>query len=308
MRKTGHYGAMSIRIRPYDHPRDFARVSRFLVEIYEPGDVCANWLQPRWEYMHFHPLIAGQSLERIGVAELGGEIVGVANFEHSLAFVYFQIRPGFDEVKPGLLAHAEKHFGGWSHSLQRNVLGLFIDEMDLELTSLAAAAGFVENIDLTEYHARLDLGRPLPNQTLPDGFRLQSLEEENDLARIDRCLHRGFNHPGEPPATGIAERAYSQSAPNFRKDLTIVAVSPEGDYVSFGGMWVVPENRVAYVEPVATDPQYRMRGLGKAVVLETLRRAAADGAEVAWVGSDQDFYKKMGFQVRFTSRLWIRDV
>ena len=80
------------------------------------------------------------------------------------------------------------------------------------------------------------------------------------------------------------------------------------DYVSFAGMWVVAENRVGYVEPVATDPTYRRMGLGRAAVLESIRNAGAGGARVAWVGSDQEFYLAMGFNVRNRSRLWIKDL
>ena len=76
--------------------------------------------------------------------------------------------------------------------------------------------------------------------------------------------------------------------------------------MSFAGLWVVPENRIAYVEPVATDPDYRRLGLGRAAVVESLRRAQAEGAEVAWVGSDQEFYASMGFEVTSRTNLYVR--
>lgn len=44
-----------------------------------------------------------------------------------------------------------------------------------------------------------------------------------------------------------------------------------------------------YVEPVATDPDYRRMDLGKAAVLEGIRRCGELGAEVAYVGSVKDF-------------------
>jgi GNAT superfamily N-acetyltransferase len=50
-------------------------------------------------------------------------------------------------------------------------------------------------------------------------------------------------------------------------------------------------NREKDFERVATDPDFRRMGLGMASVLESLRRAAELGAEVAWVGSGQEFYK-----------------
>ena len=119
-------------------------------------------------------------------------------------------------------------------------------------------------------------------------------------------LWRGFNHPGEPPVEEIPGRIRAQETPGFRRDLTMVAVEPDGEYVSFAGLWVVPENRITYVEPVATDPRYRRLGLGRAVVVESLRRARAAGAETAWVGSDQDFYTSFGFEVTSHTALYIR--
>jgi predicted N-acetyltransferase YhbS len=97
-----------------------------------------------------------------------------------------------------------------------------------------------------------------------------------------------------------------QSAPNFRYDLTIVAVAPDGDYVSFCGIWPVLQNGYSMVEPVASDPTYRRMGLGKAAVLEAIRRTAALGVDVAWVGSNQPFYQALGFKKVYEDPAWIK--
>ena len=97
-----------------------------------------------------------------------------------------------------------------------------------------------------------------------------------------------------------------QSGPHFRKDLTIVVQAPQGDFVSFCGMWYESTNRLAYVEPVATDPDFRRMGLGRAAVLEGIRRCGELGATVAYVGSNQLFYQSLGFQLIYTSNCWTR--
>lgn len=51
----------------------------------------------------------------------------------------------------------------------------------------------------------------------------------------------------------------------------------------------------AYVEPVATVPEHRKRGLAKTVVYEACSRAHALGAKRAIVLSDQAFYFRIGF-------------
>ena len=88
-----------MNIRPYNHIKDFSRVGEFLIETYQPGDKLGNWLQPRWEYMHFHPLIKKVDLAKIGIAEDGGMILGVVHFEHAERQVYFQLRPGYEHIK-----------------------------------------------------------------------------------------------------------------------------------------------------------------------------------------------------------------
>jgi predicted N-acetyltransferase YhbS len=71
-------------------------------------------------------------------------------------------------------------------------------------------------------------------------------------------------------------------------------------------MWYEKANRIAYVEPVATDPDYRRMGLGKAAVWEGIRRCGVEGATVAYVGSDQRFYHAIGFKTLYYSNCWVK--
>jgi predicted N-acetyltransferase YhbS len=72
-------------------------------------------------------------------------------------------------------------------------------------------------------------------------------------------------------------------------------------------MWYEPKNKIAYVEPVATDPTYRRMGLGKAAVYEGIRRCGECGATVAFVESDQQFYLDIGFERIFIRHPWIKE-
>jgi predicted N-acetyltransferase YhbS len=299
-------GIMSVKVRAYNHSVDYKRVDQFLRNVYEPTDRMLNWLQPRWEYMHAHPFIENVSLEEIAVYEDEGEIIGLAHPEDKPAFIHFQRKPGYDEVLPLMFDYADRHFGGPSIMLQRDVIGLFVGDFDEVLAREAIANGYEMLPGYAEGYSKLSLDIPIPAAPLPDGFRLQSLADENDQPKINRCLWRGFNHEGEIPREELARPAVAQSAPNFRKDLTIVAVAPDGEYVSYAGIWLVADLGFAYVEPVATDPDYRRIGLGRAAVLESIRRVQAEGAEVTWVGSDQPFYKAMGFETKFQRNLWVK--
>lgn len=77
----------------------------------------------------------------------------------------------------------------------------------------------------------LKFTRPAPES--PEGFTFMSLEEENDLEKINRVLYRGLDHPGDPPVEEIELRRKMQSCPRFRFDLNVVAKKPSGEHASY---------------------------------------------------------------------------
>lgn len=87
--------------------------------------------------------------------------------------------------------------------------------------------------------------------------------------------------------------------------LKVAVVAPDGNFVSYCGMWYDAAAGFAVVEPVATDPDYRKMGLGKAAVLEGIRRVEALGAKTALVGSSQQFYYSIGFMPYAKASEWI---
>ena len=295
---------MSITVRSYKYPDDFELVGQFLVKTYQVEGRHRNWLQPRWEYMHYHPLLDELSLDKIGIWEDAGEIVGVVHHEHRMGEVYFEIGPDYSYLKKDMLEYAQEHL--CRDVDEGRLLQVFINGTDDEFEAIAEDLGFQKDENRQEDMSQLKIVDPFPSIDVPEGFRLKSLQDDNDLNKIHRVLHRGFDHPGEPPEEEIEGRKKMQSAPNFRKNLTIVLEASDGNFVSFCGMWYEPTNKFAYVEPVATDPEYRRKGLGKAAVLEGIRRCGELGATVAYVGTGKPFYKSMGFSEIYTEFLWER--
>ena len=99
---------MTVSVRPYAPNFDFARVGNFLIRPYH-GDVDSpfvNWLQPRWEYMHFHPLVKGVDLAPIGIWEADGLIVAGVHPELTPGLVYFQVDPAFGRLRSSVVVVA----------------------------------------------------------------------------------------------------------------------------------------------------------------------------------------------------------
>jgi GNAT superfamily N-acetyltransferase len=299
---------MNIRFRHYNDPQDYQLVDDFLIEHYLPNNQDGNWIEPAWEYMHGHPYLEKSALGKIGIWEDAGRIVAVAHYESRLGEAFFQFHPAYRHLRQEMLQYAESLLYGVSQKDGRRYLRAYVNGDDTELQSLVRGRGYEKDASGKRPMAKFVIPDPFPSISLPDGFRLKSLGEELNWEKVHRVMWRGFNHPGEPP-TGkeeLEERRKMFDTPKARRDLKIVVEAPNSDFASFCGMFYEPTIRYAYVEPVATDPAYRRMGLGKAAVLEGIRRCAELGATVAYVGSDQEFYLSLGFEVIYISECWVK--
>jgi len=299
---------MTIKFRHYNGQDDYKRVDDFLIEHYQPNNADGNWIEPMWEYMHGHPALDSSSLGKVGIWEDDGKIVAVAHYEWSLGEAFFQFHPDYRYLKVEMLNYAETNLCGTSKKDRRKYLSAYVNDNDDVFISLVKARGYEKNSEGARPMCKFDVPSPFPVINLPEGFHLTSLAEECDWSKVHRVIWRGFNHEGEPPAgeEELESRRKLFDTPKARRDLKIAVQAPDGNYVAFCGMFYEPTNRFAYVEPVATDPDYRRMGLGKAAVLEGIRRCAALGATVAYVGNDLPIYRAIGFKKIYISECWLK--
>ncbi|MHC5081832.1 MAG: GNAT family N-acetyltransferase [Planctomycetota bacterium] len=294
---------MEPRVRAYDHASDFEKVGDFLLKTFDLSATHVNWTQPRWEYMHHHPHIRGIDLTTIGVWEVKDEIVGLIHPEHHGGTAYIQVDPAHADLKEPMLAYAEEHLGAPREGSR--ILRIPIHDRDVAFQDIARERGYGKT-EASEPMSQFEILEPFPPIALPEGFHLKGLDEVEDHWKVHSVLWRGFDHGDDPPRDGIEEREFMQSAPHFEKELNLVVEAPDGTLVSYAGMWLEPVHRLAYVEPVATDPAFRRRGLGRAAVLEGIRRCGERGAKKAIVGTALPFYLSMGFQMIFNRSFWRR--
>ncbi len=292
--------------RKFDPTHDFEKVNQFLRDCYEPQNADGNWIQPIWDYSYYHGNTDLESLSNISVWENQGQMVAVTVFGTDANDVCLCTLNSFQSLKPEMLEYAEQNLAR-PDAEGNGALNVFVHESNIELSEILRGAGY-DRRECDRTFSHCDIPPSTAETILPDGFELKSLEEDNDIRKINKVMWRGFNHPGEPPDDHLPSRRRMQSSPNFRFDLTTVAVAPNGDYASFCGMWYDTDNRFGYVEPVATDPDDRRQGLGKATVMESMRKCRLLGAEVAYVWSDTPFYRSIGFGPLYKHHCWTKSV
>lgn len=98
--------------------------------------------------------------------------------------------------------------------------------------------------------------------------------------------------------------------PGYRQDLDIVAVTGDGEFAACCTCWLDSENRVGEFEPVGCHPDFRRRGLMRAIMYEGLRRLKALGAESAVVMTNPfnlpaiRLYESCGFELVFSDPVY----
>lgn len=97
-------------------------------------------------------------------------------------------------------------------------------------------------------------------------------------------IHRGFDNDGTPERW---DDELLKRIPHANDALKTFAIANR-EYCAHCGLWYTTGD-TAYVEPVATVPEHRKRGLAKAVVYEACSRAHALGAKRAIVLSTKHF-------------------
>jgi hypothetical protein len=99
------------------------------------------------------------------------------------------------------------------------------------------------------------------------------------------------------------------SAPDYNPQLDLAIIDKIDNYIiSFVTIWFDPINKIGILEPVGTVPGSRKLGLAKLLIHEGCNRLLDLGCNKVYVGSDQDFYKKIGFKVEYYkdvySKIW----
>jgi mycothiol synthase len=139
----------------------------------------------------------------------------------------------------------------------------------------------------------LDLNAPIPDLKLPAGFQARHVLETEFEERVS--AHRdAFN----PSKFSLERYARVRSMAGYRPDLDLVISTPENEFAAYCIAWI--SNGMGYFEPVGTRAAYRRQGLGRAVILEGMKRLKALGAYSASVFSfanNRAFYESCGFVV-----------
>ena len=232
--------------------------------------------------------------------ESDGSIVAFCFYENPLSDIYFCLKPGYGELAQEMIAYADKNMPNEGGGIRLLLFG----GQD-ELMEAGKLLGYKQESE--SWNMQFDFSSKL-DYPLPEGFHFMK-PQEIDTLKVGKCCWKGFDHEAE---IGAWDCQYQQNfyllevAPHATKDLSVAIADEKGEYVCWAGMWWTPENRLAYLEPLCTIPEYRGRGLAAAALSELYRKTKAFGA-THMSGREGEFYRRLGYVPAVKWTFWKKE-
>jgi len=264
----------------YTHSQaEFEEMQALLVNSYATSTKPFNWrlaVLENWNHAsrYLEPLEYFTSRVHLWRNDTG-ELVSFLIRDHDTT--HLQVHPTYRFLEASMLDWAEHHWAGDKARIQT----LAYDH-DTERQTRLARRGY-QDLGAVEDVRVYDLDRTYPEPVLPSGFCITTIKENGDhagrialenaiwQANLDEAWFRG-----------------KSSAPHYSFDWDLVIVSPESKQVAACLVWIDRANEMAEIDPLGTHPDYRGRGLARALVLDSFRRMRASGMRYAYIASESD--------------------
>ena len=148
----------------------------------------------------------------------------------------------------------------------------------------------------------------IPEPTPPPGFLIRPVAGDHEAPLLAEVHNSAFH-----PKWTAARYLDVIRCDGFDAGRELVMVAPDGRFAAFAVVWFDPVSRVGLFEPVGCHPDFRRRGLTKALLYAGCARMRAAGMAMATVGygvsnaAAVGLYKSAGFEIYFETIDYVLD-
>lgn len=288
----------NITTRQFSVLADCGKIYQFMLDIYERdwrNSVPAPFFEYAFSSFAYWMDITYSYKNRIW--EDNGNIVAFCFYEYPMTDIYFSLKPGYEELASEMIAYADTNM-----LIKTQKIQLILFEKQDALKRAAEQLGYYQKSE--HWHMQFDFDDVL-DYPLPKGFHFVR-PKNYDIDKVSKCCWKGFGHE---QSKGPWNHQYEQSnyllevAPHATSELAAIIADEREEYACYAGMWWTPKNKLAYMEPLCTIPEYRNKGLASAALSELYRRMKVLGA-THMTGGENEFYKKIGYKPTVKWTCW----
>ena len=265
---------MSIVRCPFNFDRNLDRVREFLLEVYNSAGSLHYLIPTKIENQKYGPCGTDYSPkddEAIKIWKRPGkdcaDIIAVSH-RGSSANYHIEIHPDYKSLEPELFLEIEKLER--SISPERNArMYMYTVGPDSMRASVLAEMDF-EDYGLHEFNYRFPQDKPIPDNLLPEGFTVRGLEGEEDYPKFIKVIGSVYDHCHRYMT--IQKMKFMTQAEFYDRDLNLVMINHDGNFVGFCMYRLDPLTRIAEMEALGVHPDFADLGLESALLSEGLRR------------------------------------
>lgn len=266
-------------LRLFEKEDDYWHIRNYLREVFLlNGRNEHSWPVARLDYWRWHLVYNCRVCESVEKAIFiwetkKGEIAAVANTLGS-GEIRLHVHPRYRsvELEREMLTCSEENLSFFDGSERRHVY-LPVDASDEFRQDILKQRGFVKQTG-TSHKWWNNLETYIPDPIIPSTYLIRSMGDLDEHPRRSWASWRAF-HSDEPVENYDGDWSWYQniqSAPLYRRDLDVVAITADGEIASFATLYYDDFTRSAVCVLVGTAVEHQRRGLGKAVLLEGFTR------------------------------------
>jgi GNAT superfamily N-acetyltransferase len=181
------------------------------------------------------------------------------------------------------------------------------------------AHGFQQ--DRCFHHLWRSLAIPVPASVLPEGFTIREHYGADEADKWVAMFNQSFvDHWNHHPLT-VERHLHWLKDPDYRTDLDLVAIAPDGTLAGFCYGSIDPayneqkDCKEGWIDLLGTRRGFRRKGLGRALLLEGLRRLKTATMDTVKIGVDSQnpnradvLYQSVGFQMLYSGLSFVKSL
>ena len=263
-----------VKMRSYHGEEDFLLMQNLIRENYAHSN---QQLYPSPSDLDYWRYIYDESPDGVHDAKLWHDVDGriLAFAWMNEAAVDFVCHYQHKELQNEIIEWSEQE--RLKYASENIVNCFYVFDCDKEGESIAKTKGYRKS-ELFNYYGKRSLLEDIQKAQLPFGYILKSIETEEEIRKRAEMNGLAGNE-----ITPDKYKYFMEHAVNYRQELDLIAVAPNGDVAGFCTVWFDSVCKVGMFEPYAVHVDHLRKGLGKSLLLEGMSRLLALGCKVAYV-------------------------